>query len=156
MPSSTLRQLSEGELCTTLALLRDAVPAPSYADALASVVEAAALTPSIESRGIVAEHDGALAAIAVYGEYAGASGAGRLHLIAVAAHHRRRGIGAKLMGRVAEELAARSARFILTELPDDRPALDDYMAFLHACSFAEESRVPDLYRPGVALVFMRR
>ena len=32
----------------------------------------------------------------------------------------------------------------------------DYFAFLRASGFAEESRVPDFYRDGVALVLMRR
>lgn len=156
MKPSPLRPLSEGDLAAALALLRGAVPGASYAETLASVVETAALTPNPENRGIIADLDGHLAAIAVYGEYAGALGAGRLHLVAVAEECRRRGLGTMMMERIVEELSARAARFILAELPDDRPALDDYTAFLRACSFAEESRVPDLYRPGVALLFLRR
>jgi GNAT superfamily N-acetyltransferase len=156
MLTSSLRPLSEGDLEAALAMLRGAAAGPAYLDFLASAVESASLTPSVENRGIVAELDGTLIALTVYGEYAGASGAGRLHLVAVAERYRRRGLGALLVSKVAEELSARAARFILAELPDDRPALDGYSAFLRACSFAEESRVPDLYRPGVALVFLRR
>ena len=156
MLSSSLRPLSEGDLGAALALLRGAAAGSSYLDTLASAVENASLTPSVENRGIIAEIDGTIVALTVYGEYAGASGAGRLQLVAVAERYRRRGLGALLVNRVVEELGARAARFILAELPDDRPALDDYIAFLRACSFTEESRVPDLYRPGVALVFFRR
>ena len=156
MPSAPLRPLSEGDLGAALALLRDAVRAPWYTDALASVVESAALAPSVEARGLIAELDGVLAALAVYGEYAGATGAGRLHLAAVAGSHRRRGLGTKLLSKIEEELTASAARFILAELPDDSHALDDYIAFLRARSFTEESRIPDFHRPGVALLFLRR
>ena len=156
MPRAPLRPLREGDLDTALALLRDAAPEPSYADVLASVVESAALAPTLETRGLVAERDGEVAAITVYGEYAGAVGAGRLHFVAVAARHRRHGLGAILLDAVTEELRARAARFILAELPEDRPALDAYIDFLRAASFTEESRVPDFHRPGVALLFLRR
>lgn len=154
-PSPKLRQLSEGDLGAARALLRAAAAGPAYADALVGIIETAALSPGAECRGIVADLDGRMAAIAVYGEYAGASGAGRLHLVAVAERHRRHGLGTALMNVAAAELGARGARLILAELPDDRPALDDYTAFLRALHFAEESRIPDLYRPGVALIFLR-
>ena len=156
MSPAPLRPLSEGDLGAALALLRAALPEPSYADALASVVESAALSPGAEASGLVVELDGALVALAVYGEYAGATGAGRLHLVVVAGAHRRRGLGAKLLSQIDEELAACAARFVLAELPDDHPALDDYLAFLRACSFTAESRIPDFHRPGVALLFLRR
>jgi GNAT superfamily N-acetyltransferase len=156
MPSLSLRPLHQGDVETALALLRDAVSAPAYVESLASVVRAAALTPDVEQRGILAEVDGAPAALVVYGEFAGATGAGRLHLVVVDPRHRRRGLGTLLLERAGEELTTRSVRFILVELPDDRPTIDDYFALLRASGFNEESRVPDFYREGVGLVFMRR
>ena len=155
MSTTSLRSLREDDVAAALTILRGAVPVSSHA-ALVSVVESAAFAPSPEQRGLVAEVDGAPVAIAVYGEFAGAAGAGRLHLLAVAEHHRRHGLGALLLGRIAEELSARATRFILAELPDERPALDDYFAFLRASGFTEESRIPDFYRDGVAMVFLRR
>ncbi|HET7552649.1 MAG TPA: GNAT family N-acetyltransferase [Gemmatimonadaceae bacterium] len=156
MLTASLRPLRESDLDAARALLRDAVPVATHLVPLLSAVEAAAIAPGTEQRGLVADAAGELAATAIYGEYAGAAGAGRLHLVVVREHHRRRGLGALLLKRIVADLQARSARFILTELPDERPALADYFAFLHASGFVEESRVPDFYREGVGLVLMRR
>ena len=156
MLTASLRPLRESDLDAARGLLRAAVPVASALVPLLLVVESAATAPSTEQHGIVVDAAGGLAGMAVFGEYAGAAGAGRLHLVAVDQRHRRHGLGALLIERVCSELHARSARFILTELPDHRPALDDYFAFLRASGFVEESRVPDFYRDGVGLVMMRR
>jgi GNAT superfamily N-acetyltransferase len=156
MLTASLRPLSESDLDAARELLRDAVPVASHLVQLLSVVRSAATAPSAEQRGLVADVAGHPAAMAVYGEYAGAAGAGRLHLVVVAQRHRRRGLGALLIDRLGSELLASGARFILTELPDHRPALDDYFAFLRASDFFEESRVPDFFREGVGLVLMKR
>ncbi|HEY9428132.1 MAG TPA: GNAT family N-acetyltransferase [Gemmatimonadaceae bacterium] len=156
MRTASIRDLRESDLDAAHKLLRGAVPVASQLAALLSMVELAALTPGTEQCGLVADMAGQLVAIAVYGEYAGAAGAGRLHLVAVDDRHRRRGLGTLLIERVGTKLESRSARFLLTELPDEHPALTDYFAFLRASGFAEESRVPDFYRDGVALVLMRR
>jgi phosphinothricin acetyltransferase len=156
MHAARIRPLGERDLDAARGLLRDAVPGASQLEALSPVLEAAALAADDEQRGLVAEVDGHVAAVAVFGEYAGAAGAGRLQLVAVDAHHRRRGIGSLLLERVTSELHARGARFILAELPEELPALDGYFAFLHARGFLEESRIPDFHREGVALVLLRR
>ena len=88
--------------------------------------------------------------------FSGATGAGRLHLVAVDTQSRSLGVGAALVARAVEDLIARGARFVIAEIPDDETALDGYRSLLAACSFSEEARVPDLYRDGVALSFMRR
>lgn len=151
-----MRPLRESDIDAARELLRHSLPALSQLAPLLSVLELAVLAPDDEQRALVAEVDGSVAAIAVYGEFAGAAGAGRLHLVAVDQHHRRRGIGTLLVERVLGELGARPTRFILAELPEERPALDGYFAFLRASGFTEESRVPDFYRDGVAMVMMRR
>jgi GNAT superfamily N-acetyltransferase len=154
--SARIRPLGEHDLDSARGLLRDAVPATSQLEALLQLLEGAALAPSDEQRGLAADLDGRVAAVAVFGEYAGAAGAGRLHLVAVDPQHRRHGIGSLLLERAASELATRGARFILAELPEERPPLDGYFAFLQACGFVEESRIPDFHREGVALVVLRR
>jgi ribosomal protein S18 acetylase RimI-like enzyme len=156
MHAARIRPLGERDLDAARGLLRDSVPTGSQLDSLSSVLEAAALTPNDEQRALAADVDGQLAAVAVFGEYAGAAGAGRLQLIAVDALHRRRGIGSLLVERVTSALRARGTRFILAELPEERPALDDYFAFLRARGFVEESRIPDFHRDGVALVILRK
>jgi ribosomal protein S18 acetylase RimI-like enzyme len=151
-----IRPLNESDLDAARELLRAAVPVPSQLVALQAVVESAARSPNSEQRGLVVSEGGELAAFAVYGEYAGAPGAGRLHLVAVHHRHRRRGLGTYLIERIDADLGSHAARYILAELPDERPALTDYFAFLHARGFAEESRIPDFYREGVGLIFLRR
>jgi GNAT superfamily N-acetyltransferase len=156
MHAARIRPLAEHDLDAARALLRDSVPTVSLLESLSSVREAAALAPSDEQRALAADVDGELAAVAVFGEYAGAAGAGRLQLVAVGPPHRRHGIGSLLVERVTSELRARGARFILAELPEERPALDDYFAFLRARGFVEESRIPDFHREGAALVILVR
>lgn len=157
MHRATLRPLASDDGGAALALLRDALPEPMpYMEILVEGVQTASAAPCDDTRGIVAAVDGELAGVAVYGRYAGASGAGRLHLVVVAPQHRALGVGAALVARVADELRARGARFVIAELPDDRALLGGYLEFLGACSFSEEARVEDLYRDGVALLFLRR
>ncbi len=154
MHAARIRPLGERDLDAARELLRAAVPTASQLESLSSVVEAAVLTPNDEQRALAAEVDGRVAAVAVFGEYAGAAGAGRLQLVAVDTRHRRHGIGSLLLERVLSELHARGARFILAELPEERPILDGYFAFLRARGFVEESRIPDFHREGVALVIL--
>lgn len=156
MRSVRLRALGENDLAAARELLRDAVGVASQLPVLLSLLESAALDAGPEQRGLAADVDGRLAAVAVYGEYAGAAGAGRLHLVAVGPGHRRGGIGSLLLERLASELGARGARFVLAELPEELPALGDYFAFLRARGFREESRIPDFHREGVALVALVR
>jgi ribosomal-protein-alanine N-acetyltransferase len=156
MITAPLRPLRESDIGEARALLRDAIPVASQLAILQATVEAAALSPGTEQRGIVADADGRLTALAIYGEYAGAAGAGRLQLVAVGGGHRRRGLGTLIVQSIAAELRAHGARFLLAELSEERPALDGYVAFLHAQGFIEESRVPDFHGDGVALVFLRK
>jgi hypothetical protein len=46
------------------------------------------------------------------------------------------------------------ARYLLAEMPDD-PALGTVLALLRDHGFEEEARVPDFFREGVALSFLR-
>jgi hypothetical protein len=43
---------------------------------------------------------------------------------------------------------------VVAELPDEEATIPG-RALLARCGFREESRVPDFYREGVALVFLR-
>jgi ribosomal protein S18 acetylase RimI-like enzyme len=156
MRSASIVPLHESDIDAARALLDDVVPVPAHLATLRSALESAALSPGSEQRGLTADVGGELAALAVYGEYAGATGAGRLHLVAVGDRHRRHGLGTLLIERIAAELDSRATRFILTELPDELPALASYFAFLRTTGFTEESRIPDFYREGVGVVVMRR
>ena len=64
-------------------------------------------------------------------------------------------VGGRLMDAVANAARDSSARFLLAEMADD-PALGKVFALLREHGFREEARVPDFYREGVALTFLRK
>jgi hypothetical protein len=63
-------------------------------------------------------------------------------------------VGARLMQAVAAAARDAGARFLLAELPDD-PAIGAVVALLRDNGFYEDARVPDFFRDGVALTFLR-
>jgi ribosomal protein S18 acetylase RimI-like enzyme len=63
-------------------------------------------------------------------------------------------VGGRLMRAVSDASRAAGARYLLAEMPDD-PALGTVLALLRDHGFREEARVPDFYREGVALTFLR-
>lgn len=108
-----------------------------------------------EAAALVAESRGELVGVALFGEYAGARGAGRAYLVVVTAGARLQGVGLRLLEAVHDALTARGARFVLAEVPDDaigRPARE----LLDRCGYVEESRVPEFFRTGVPLLLLRR
>jgi hypothetical protein len=58
------------------------------------------------------------------------------------------------MHAVTEAARAAGARFLLVEIADD-PALGTILTLLREQGFKEEARVPDFYRDGVSLTFLR-
>jgi hypothetical protein len=63
-------------------------------------------------------------------------------------------VGKRLMQAVGNVSRESGARFMLAEMPDD-PALGTVYALLREHGFKEEARVPDFFREGVALTFLR-
>jgi len=64
-------------------------------------------------------------------------------------------VGLRLMDAVATAVRGSGADFLLAEMPDD-PALGTTLALLRQHGFRDEARVPDFFRDGVALTFLRR
>lgn len=108
-----------------------------------------------EARGLVAEATGRTVGVAIYGEVAGALGAGRMHGMAVEADSQRHGIARMLIEALSADLTDRGARFLLVAFPDAAD-LASGRTLLLQCRFVEESRVPDFFLDGVALAFLRR
>lgn len=108
-----------------------------------------------ESRAIVAVRDDGLVGFILYGEVAGAVGTGRVHFVSVTASARLHAVGAALCDAAVTDLAARHARLVVAEVPDD-PALAGGLALLTTCGFTEAARVADYYRDGVALLVLER
>ena len=105
---------------------------------------------------MVAEIGGRVVGVGIFGLVAGSQGAGTMYAAAVDRGARRRGIGRALVRAAADSLAARGARFVIVEVPDDPAATARFVELLAASGFGETARVPDLYRDGVALAFWRR
>jgi ribosomal protein S18 acetylase RimI-like enzyme len=127
-----------------------------YAAGAREALERAARAPGDEARALGAVRDGAIEGVVVYGTFAGSSGAGRLHVVAVSGPSRRTGAGRALVDGALLHLSEAGARFLLAELPDDAGALPGAREFLATLGFREESRVEDFFRDGIALSFQRR
>ena len=151
----TVRPLEAGDRQTIQQFANTHLAGGPYSDILLSPLATALSGATREARGLAALVGDDLLGVAVFGEVSGTIGTARLHLVAVAPRARRTGVARQLVNAVAAQLAGDGSRLLMVELPDDpglRPARD----FLLRSGFEEESRVPDYYRDGVALVFLRR
>jgi ribosomal protein S18 acetylase RimI-like enzyme len=111
-------------------------------------------TAPAESQGIVASEADHIVGVAVYGELAGTRGAAKMHAMAVAPDARRHGMARLLIDTFVADLGQRGARFVLVEFPDAEEMVVG-RSLLEHCRFREESRVPDYFRDGIALCFLR-
>lgn len=127
----------------------------AYGELPASALATALAGESPGARGLVAVSDGELKGVVVFGMVAGAIGTGRLHLVAVSAAARLRGVGSALIAAALERLRAEAVRVVFVEMPDD-PAVAPARALLLREGFIEEARVADFFRDGVSLVLLRR
>ncbi|MDQ3698929.1 MAG: GNAT family N-acetyltransferase [Gemmatimonadota bacterium] len=134
--------------------MRAAIGGTPYAARLFELLEEALAGETAESRACVAVRDTEIVGLVMYGEIAGTRGAAKLHLVAVTASARLQGVGGRLVDIAAADLARRGVRFVLAEVPDD-PRVAPGRELLFRAGFQEESRVPDLYADGVALIFLR-
>ena len=107
-----------------------------------------------EHRAMVIARDGTVAGLALFGTIAGTKGGARLHTAVLAPGVQADDVGGRLMRAVSAAARAGGARYLLAEMPDD-PAIGTVLALLREHGFREEARVPDFYREGVALTFLR-
>ena len=135
-------------------LLMGALGITPYVDRAMEVLERAERGPDGEHRALVIARDGTVAAMALFGNVAGAFGVLRIHAIVVAPGVGQ-DVGARLLDAVAATARTEEARMLVVELPDD-PAVGSTRALLTAAGFYEEARVADFYRDGVALSFLRQ
>lgn len=150
----TLRPFREADRPSVQQLVEARLDA-SWAEIVRPSLEAALGGAAREARGLAAHAGGALVGVVVFGDIAGSLGTARLHLVAVASHAQRGGVGRTLVFAAGAELARAGGRLLMVEMPDD-PALASALTFLLRAGFEEEARIPDFYRDGVALVFLRR
>jgi hypothetical protein len=129
------------------ALIDSALGGTPYLARALELLEAAEHDGSDESCAVWTEHQGTASAVALVGLVAGARGAGRIHLLL--------GDDPHLAARACDVLRAMGARFAMAEWPDDAPFATAIQR-LRESGFGEEARIPDYYRRGVDLVFLRR
>ena len=149
-PRSILPEDTQG----TRFLLMGALGVTPYIDRALEVVELAERGNDPEHRALVIARDGTVAGLVLFGTIAGTRGGARLHTAALAPGIDSADVGDRLMRAMATATREAGARFLLAEMPDD-PALGTVFALLRKHGFREEARVPDFYREGVALTFLR-
>jgi ribosomal protein S18 acetylase RimI-like enzyme len=154
MPTIHIRPLGRADAGAAHELLASAVDSTPYGEAPLAALCAALAGESDETRGLVAVRGTEVLGAALYGDVAGAAGAGKVHAVVVARHARRQGVGTQLCAAVAAALRARGSRLVVAELPDDE-VVAPLRALLTHVGFGEESRVSDFYRDGVALLVLR-
>lgn len=108
-----------------------------------------------DSRALIIERDGTVAALALYGPIAGTANTWRLATAIVAPQVDVADVGHVIVDAVAARAQAEGGRLLVAEMADD-VALGRSLALLQANGFHEEGRVRDFFRDGVALIFLRR
>ena len=151
----TFHPLSASESASARALARAALDDVPYAPSLLAPLDSALRSEGGEYRALIARDNTAVIGLIVFGEIAGAVGAGRIYFVAVHGGVRRRGIGSALIEAACTQLRSAGARFVAIEMPEE-PRLDAARAVALRMGFLPEGRVSDYVREGVSLVLLRR
>jgi ribosomal protein S18 acetylase RimI-like enzyme len=138
----------------TRTLLMGALGVTPYIDRALEVLGLAERGNDPEHRALVIARDGTVAGLALFGTIAGTARGARLHTAVLAPGVGADDVGQRLMHAVEDAMRDAGAEFLLAEMPDD-PAIGSVLALLRAVGFREEARVPDFFRDGVALAFLR-
>jgi hypothetical protein len=149
------RPLRPDDTVAARALVYAALGVTPYVDRVVELLDQAARGGDPEARALVIERDGTIAGLVIFGLVAGTSGAARLHALVLNRGVSADDIGGRLTSAAATAAASGGARLLIAEVPDD-PALGQVPAVLLRNGFREEGRVPDFFRDGVALTFLRR
>jgi GNAT superfamily N-acetyltransferase len=114
-----------------------------------------ATAANTETRGLVIERDGTVAAMGLYGPVAGTSGTWDLAAVLVAPGVEAKDVGRRLLDAVLDEARREGGRMIVAELPGD-PAWGASLTLLRASAFRQVGRIADFHRDGVSRLFLRR
>ena len=148
------RTLAPGDQEAVRALVLGALGVTPYVDRTLELVAAAAQGDP-ETRAMLVERDGTVAALALYGPVSGARDAWILSTLLIAAGITTRDVARGLIDAVLATVRAGGGRFLLAEMPAD-PVIGTSLTLLRKSGFRQEARIPDFYRDGVALLFLRR
>lgn len=136
------------------ALVWAALGVTPYVDRVIELLEAAERGDP-DSRALVIERDGTVAALALYGPIAGTANTWRLAAALVAPQLELAELGRVIVDAVVTRARGEGGRILVAELADDA-ALGRSLALLEGNGFAEDGRVRDFFRAGIALLFLRR
>lgn len=152
--SAAPRPLIPGDAESVRALVWGALGITPYVDRVIELLSAAERGDP-ESRALVTERDGTVAALALFGPVSGALGTWHLNTLLLAPSVEPGEVGRSIVEAVVEAARAAGGRILMAELPADA-ALGRTLTLLRANGFRQEGRVPDFFRDGVALLFLRR
>ena len=151
----TLRSLTPLDVPAARALAHAVLDTLPRSEPFRVAVDTALGHEGDEHRAIIANTQRGLIGLIVFGETAGAHGAGRISFVAVERDARRRGVGLALIEAACADLRGRGARFVAIELTDD-PALQAGHALASRAAFRREGHVDDYVSEGVGLELLRR
>ena len=150
MADCTLRAASESDLGVALSLV-DAARAEVYGlDRIPEILEEAA-RGSGEYRACIADKDGVVVGVGVYGLVAGTVGTATIYAVIVAKGADQDEIGRAILNEILRDLALVGTRLVVVEFPG-HPSLTHYRALLEAAGFAKESQVDDYFEDGIPLL----
>lgn len=148
------RPLLPGDAEAVRSLVWGALGITPYVDRVIDLLTAAERGDP-ESRALVTERDGTVAALALFGPVAGAVDAWHLSMVLITPRVELREVGRAMIDGVVDSARQAGARLLVAELPADA-VLGRSLSLLRANGFRQEGHVPDYFRDGVALLFLRR
>ena len=148
------RTLHPGDAEPVRALVWSALGVTPYVDRVIELLSDAERGDP-ESHALITERDGTVASLALYGPVAGAADTWQLRMLLMALRVEPRDVGRTMVEAVVGHVQREGGRLLMAELPAD-PVLGRTLSLLRACDFRQEGRIPDFYREGVALLFLRR
>lgn len=108
-----------------------------------------------ETKALIIERDGTVAALALFGPVSGAQDTWKLATFLMSERVEPREIGRTLLDAVVAAAVQAGGRLLTAELPAD-PVLGRTLSLLRANGFTQDGKVADYFRDGVALLFLRR
>jgi GNAT superfamily N-acetyltransferase len=108
-----------------------------------------------ETKALLIERDGTVAALALFGPVSGAQDTWKLATFLLSERVEARDIGHALLDAVVDVATKAGGRLLTAELPAD-PVIGRTLTLLRANGFKQDGKIPDYFRDGVALLFLRR
>lgn len=147
------RPLLRSDLEAVRALVLGTIGVTPYVDRVLELVDGSDGSDP-ELQALVTERDGTVAALALFGPVAGARQMWHLSTLLIAPRIDVRTVGGALVDALLAQVRARGARTLMAELPADA-AIGASLSLLRSKGFRQEARIPDFFRDGVALLFLR-